>query len=73
MKILQIAPRMPYPLTDGGAIGIFYITKYLAEAGHDVTLVTYPLDTPAATDEARRAISAFARLEVVSRPLPPRW
>jgi polysaccharide biosynthesis protein PslH len=41
MKILQIAPRLPYPLTDGGAIGIFNITKHLAMRGHEVTMVCF--------------------------------
>ena len=73
MKILQLAPRMPYPLTDGGAIGIYNITKALAELGHHVTLVTYPLDTPEQTAEAIRDLSRFATVRLVSKPLPPRW
>lgn len=40
MKILQITPRVPYPLNDGGRIGIFNITKYLALRGHKITLVS---------------------------------
>ena len=64
---------MPYPLTDGGAIGIYNITKSLAELGHEITLVTYPLEDEAATQDAVRAISKFARVEMVSKPLPPRW
>jgi glycosyltransferase involved in cell wall biosynthesis len=64
---------MPYPLTDGGAIGIYNITKSLAELGHQITLVTYPLDTKEATDEAVRDLSRFAIVRLVSRPLPPRW
>lgn len=64
---------MPYPLTDGGAIGIYNITKFLARAGHEVTLVTYPLDTKDATETACHDISKFARLELVDRPLPARW
>lgn len=38
MKILQITSRIPYPLDDGGAIGIYNITKALHEAGHHITL-----------------------------------
>jgi polysaccharide biosynthesis protein PslH len=64
---------MPYPLTDGGAIGIYNITKSLAELGHRVTLVTYPLDTQEATEEAVHDISRFATVRLVSRPLPVRW
>jgi glycosyltransferase involved in cell wall biosynthesis len=72
MKILQLAPRMPFPLTDGGAIGIYNITKFLAKAGHDVTLVTYPLDTEEETAAAISDISKFATVHVVSRRLPSR-
>ena len=39
MKILQLAPRLPYPPDEGGKIGIFNITKYLALRGHHITLV----------------------------------
>ncbi len=64
---------MPYPLTDGGAIGIFNITKSLAELGEDITLVTYPLDEITATQDAVHALSKFSKVEMVSKPLPPRW
>jgi polysaccharide biosynthesis protein PslH len=73
MNILQLTPRMPYPLTDGGAIGIYNITKSLAELGHEITLVTYPLDDTIATQEAVTALSKFAKVKMVSKPLPPRW
>jgi polysaccharide biosynthesis protein PslH len=41
MNILQIAPQIPYPLVDGGKIGIFNITKYVAAQGHKVDFVAY--------------------------------
>jgi len=40
MKILQLTPRIPYPPDDGGKIGIFGITKYLAQRGHEITLLS---------------------------------
>ncbi|MCD6468890.1 MAG: glycosyltransferase [Thermoplasmata archaeon] len=40
MRILQLTPRIPYPLDDGGKIGIFGITKYLALRGHEITLLS---------------------------------
>jgi len=40
LKILQIAPRLPYPPDDGGAIGIYNITKQLARRGHTVRFLT---------------------------------
>ncbi len=39
MNILQIAPRIPYPLNDGSAIGVYNITRHLHLAGHEVTLL----------------------------------
>ena len=44
MNILQIAPKIPYPLYDGGAIGIFNITKYLALRGNNITFITFSYD-----------------------------
>ncbi len=72
MKILQLTPRMPWPLNDGGAIGIFNITKSLAELGHRITLVTYPHVDRAMTEEGVRDLSKYAEVELVSKPLPSR-
>ncbi|MGI4832423.1 MAG: glycosyltransferase family 4 protein [Janthinobacterium lividum] len=44
MHILQVSPRVPWPLHDGGAIGIYNITKGLLAAGHRVTMLA--LNTP---------------------------
>lgn len=44
MHILQISPRVPFPLHDGGAIGIYNITKGLLAAGHRVTMLA--INTP---------------------------
>lgn len=41
MKILQIAPQVPLPLDDGGRLGIYGITKSLADRGHEIHLVCY--------------------------------
>lgn len=38
MKILQVSHRVPYPLNEGGTIGIYNYTRGFAEAGHEVTL-----------------------------------
>lgn len=48
MKILQLAPQIPLPLSDGGKVGIFNITKSLAERGHSITLACF--DRGEATD-----------------------
>ncbi len=39
MKILQIAYRAPYPLKDGGSIGIYNFTKGYHDLGNEVTLL----------------------------------
>lgn len=44
MNILQIAPRVPFPPDDGGAIGVYNITKYLALRGHNIRFLTFSSD-----------------------------
>lgn len=39
MRILQLSPRIPYPLTEGGNIGIFNITRQLSWRGGKVEFV----------------------------------
>jgi len=39
MKILQVSHRVPYPLNEGGTIGIYNYTRGFSEAGHEVTLL----------------------------------
>jgi polysaccharide biosynthesis protein PslH len=41
MKILQIAPQIPYPLDDGGRIGIYGITNYLHQRGNKIDFAVY--------------------------------
>ncbi len=47
LNILQICTRLPYPPLDGGAIGIYNITRSLAARGHHITMATF------GTDESR--------------------
>ncbi|HXA03051.1 MAG TPA: glycosyltransferase family 4 protein [Cytophagaceae bacterium] len=44
MKILHISPRVPFPPTDGGAIGIYNIVTGAAKAGHEIHLLS--VNTP---------------------------
>lgn len=44
MNILQIAPQIPYPLNDGGKVGIYNITRHLSLRGHKVTLLCFERD-----------------------------
>ncbi len=41
MRILQLAPRFPFPPDDGGKIGIANITKEFSRQGADVTFFCY--------------------------------
>ncbi|MDG2454961.1 MAG: glycosyltransferase family 4 protein [Bacteroidia bacterium] len=61
MKILQISNRVPWPLNEGGTIGIYNYTRAFSELGHEVSL--YCLDgikhnTPIA--EAQKELSKYA-------------
>jgi len=44
MRVLQLTYRVPFPPTDGGAIGIYNITKGLSENGCTIDLVA--INTP---------------------------
>ncbi|MBR9859555.1 glycosyltransferase [bacterium] len=62
MKILQVSNRVPWPLNEGGTIGIYNFTRAFAEAGHEVTL--YCLDalkhrTPQA--DAKRELKKYCK------------
>lgn len=72
MKILQISPRLPYPLTDGGAVGIFKATEATARAGAEITFVTYPEHDAEVTRKGVAALSAFATVHLAGRALPSR-
>jgi glycosyltransferase involved in cell wall biosynthesis len=47
MRILQISPQVPFPLSDGGKVGIFNLTKQLALRGHHITLAALDVHGPA--------------------------
>jgi len=72
LRILQISARLPWPLTDGGAIGIFHLARSAHEAGHDVTFLSFRLDDEAVTRDAIVALSKFCDVRLVSRALPSR-
>ena len=44
LRILQLAARLPYPLHDGGATGIYKIAESVAREGHHVTFVSFADD-----------------------------
>jgi len=63
MKILQVSHRVPYPLNEGGTIGIYNYTRGFYEAGNEVTLVTLNgLKHNINTEEAQKELSKFGRV-----------
>lgn len=65
MKILQISHRVPWPLNEGGTIGIYNYTRGYAEAGADVTLLS--LDGKkhqTNTDEALAELGKYAKVTI---------
>jgi len=56
VKILQVSHRVPFPLNEGGTIGIYNYTRGFAEAGVEVTLtalngIKHNIDITEATQE----------------------
>ena len=72
MRILQLVPRFPYPLIDGGAIGIYKPTQAIAALGHEITMVTFPDPDPQVNNNGLIELRKFCRVELVSKPLPSR-
>lgn len=62
MTILQLTTKIPYPLDDGGKIGIYNITKHLALQGHKVTLLSFAPGQRADIGD----LSQFAQVETVT-------
>jgi len=64
MKILQISNRVPYPLNEGGNIGIYNYTRGFYEAGCDVTLLALqPKKHKTEQEEAEGELSKYARFK----------
>ncbi|MGB1038275.1 MAG: glycosyltransferase family 4 protein [Bacteroidia bacterium] len=63
MKILQVSNRVPWPLNEGGTIGIYNYTRAYSQLGHEVTfycLDGYKHNTP--VDEATKELEKYAKL-----------
>ncbi len=58
IRVLQLTYRVPFPPTDGGAIGIYNITKGLFENGCKIDLVA--INTPKHS-QPKDAMAAFSR------------
>lgn len=44
MRILFIAPRLPYPPIEGWRIKLFFLLKELYELGHEISLIAFAVD-----------------------------
>jgi len=65
MKILQISHRIPFPLNEGGTIGIYNYTRGFSEAGHEVTLFALaPKKHHLPESEIREALEPYCKLEI---------
>ncbi len=76
MKILQVSHRVPYPLNEGGTIGIYNYTRGFAEAGHQVTLACLNgIKHAINSDEAYHELSKYAKVSIFDvdtnvKPIP---
>ena len=51
MRILFVAPKIPWPATDGGRIAIYELVRHLTERGHQAAFLGF--GSPQAADELR--------------------
>jgi glycosyltransferase involved in cell wall biosynthesis len=61
INILQLSPRYPFPMDDGGKIGIANITKELAGFGANISFFTFTDED--LSSESKLQIQPFANLE----------
>lgn len=71
MKILQLVNRVPYPLNDGGNIGIHYYTRGFLDAGVELSMLamntTRHWVNPAELPELFSRLSCFETVKVDNR------
>jgi len=67
MKILFISQLLPLPLDAGPKIRAYYVLRYLAEAGHDVTLLcfTRPSDRAKDVEDLRKICKAVEIIPLI--------
>lgn len=76
MKILQVSHRVPYPLNEGGTIGIYNYTRGFAEAGHEVTLaclngIKHNIDIEEASIELKKYATVYIfDIDTNVKPIP---
>ena len=76
MRILQVSHRVPWPLNEGGTIGIYNYTRGFSELGCDVTLFALAARKHKINIvEAQSELSKYARVHIYSintdvKPIP---
>jgi glycosyltransferase involved in cell wall biosynthesis len=72
MRVLYVAPKIPWPATDGGRIAIYELIRHLSMRGHQAALIGY--GSPQAADELRaHAGLTWARAvprDTATHPIP---
>ena len=72
MRVLFVAPKIPWPATDGGRIAIYELIRHLTQRGHQAALLGY--GSAQAADELRaHAGLEWARAiphDTLTRPIP---
>ena len=74
MKILQVSNRVPWPLNEGGTIGIYAFTRAFSALGHDVSfycLDGYKHNTP--IKEATEELSKYSKLLIHPIDTDVKW
>src|SRR4030042_3134591 len=51
MRICYVAPKIPWPATDGGRIAIYELVRHMTERGHQAAFLGF--GSPQAADELR--------------------
>ncbi len=69
MKILQICPRIPYPLHDGGAIAMFNVTKHLALRGHQIKVIAFGTEEQTSLADLQQ----YCELSIVKHKTRNNW
>lgn len=68
MNILQITPRLPSPPNDGGAVYVFYTTKYLSQLGEDVQIASFISNKH---EQNKNLVEQYARIYAIDGEFRP--
>ncbi len=66
MRILQLAPRFPFPTDDGGKIGIANIYRQFSDQGAEVTFIAYKEENEKIPESAIREAEKYGRVLLIN-------